>query len=175
MGPLNGSRPVYAPKTALRDNSPMPASTSEAAQTPYGDLRGYRIGEVYEYCKESRRTRPSLCALHASTCPGLRAIDRQAPDAQHREFSEDAMLNNNRAIFTFGDFRLDVAEARLTRRGQAIPLSPKAFSMLVLLVERAGELVDKEEILRVLWPDSVVEEANLTVHISALRKALATE
>lgn len=84
------------------------------------------------------------------------------------------MLNKNRAIFTFGDFRLEVAEARLTHRGEVITLAPKAFSMLVLLVERAGELVDKEEILRVLWPDSVVEEANLTVHISALRKALAT-
>ena len=47
--------------------------------------------------------------------------------------------------------------------------------MLVLLVEHAGELIEKEDILRVLWPDSFVEEANLTVHISALRKALATE
>ena len=85
------------------------------------------------------------------------------------------MLNKNKAIFTFGDFRLDVAEARLTRRGTVIALAPKAFSMLVLLVEHAGELIEKEEILRVLWPDSFVEEANLTVHISALRKALATD
>ena len=85
------------------------------------------------------------------------------------------MLNKNKAIFTFGDFRLDAAEARLTRRGTVIALAPKAFSMLVLLVEHAGELIEKEEILRVLWPDSFVEEANLTVHVSALRKALATE
>jgi len=85
------------------------------------------------------------------------------------------MLNKNKAIFTFGDFRLDVAEARLTHRDRVIALAPKAFSMLVLLVERAGELVQKDEILGVLWPDSFVEEANLTVHISALRKALATE
>ena len=85
------------------------------------------------------------------------------------------MLNKNKAIFTFGDFRLDVGEARLTHRGRVIALAPKAFSMLVLLVEHAGELIQKEDILRVLWPDSFVEEANLTVHISALRKALATE
>ena len=85
------------------------------------------------------------------------------------------MLNKNKAIFTFGDFRLDVGEARLTHRGRVIPLAPKAFSMLVLLVEHAGELIEKEDILRVLWPDSFVEEANLTVHVSALRKALATE
>jgi DNA-binding winged helix-turn-helix (wHTH) protein len=85
------------------------------------------------------------------------------------------MLNKDKAIFTFGDFRLDVAEARLTRGAKVIPLAPKAFSMLVLLVERAGELVDKDAILRFLWPDSIVEEANLTVHISALRKAVATE
>jgi DNA-binding winged helix-turn-helix (wHTH) protein/TolB-like protein/Flp pilus assembly protein TadD len=84
------------------------------------------------------------------------------------------MVNKNKAIFTFGDFRLEVAEARLLRGAEVIPLAPKTFSMLVLLVERAGELVDKDAILRSLWPDSFVEEANLTVHISALRKALAT-
>ena len=85
------------------------------------------------------------------------------------------MLNRNKAIFTFDDFRLEVSEARLTRRSEVIAVPPKVFSLLVLLVERAGELVGKDVILRTLWPDSIVEEANLTVHMSALRKALATE
>src|SRR5258708_29859561 len=82
------------------------------------------------------------------------------------------MLNKNKAIFTFQDFLLDVSQARLTHKGEVITLSPKAFSLLLLLVERSGQLVEKDEILRLLWPDSFVEEANLTVHMSALRKAL---
>lgn len=83
------------------------------------------------------------------------------------------MLNKRRAVFEFGNFRLDPGQARLTRDGVPLVLAPKAFSLLLLLVERAGQLVEKEELLKSIWPDSVVEEANLTVHISALRKALA--
>lgn len=116
--------------------------------------------------------RPSVSCLDSAPPPAKR---HKAFPELLQSFSKDAMLSKNRAIFTFGDFRLEVAEARLTYRGEVITLAPKAFSMLVLLAGRAGELVDKEEILRVLWPDSVVEEANLTVHISALRKALAIE
>jgi len=53
-----------------------------------------------------------------------------------------------------------------------VPLAPKAFDTLVLLVERRGQLLEKDELMKALWPDSFVEEANLTVNISALRKAL---
>jgi Tol biopolymer transport system component/DNA-binding winged helix-turn-helix (wHTH) protein len=74
--------------------------------------------------------------------------------------------------YAFGDFRLDPAERLLIRRGQPVSLTPKAFDLLVYLVERHGRLVEKSTLMSVLWSDAVVEEANLAFQISALRKAL---
>ena len=74
--------------------------------------------------------------------------------------------------FEFGEFRLDVGERRLSRPGVAVPLSPKAFDTLVVLVERAGRLVDKSELMQAVWPDAFVEEIGLARNISVLRKAL---
>ncbi len=78
-------------------------------------------------------------------------------------------------IYTFGPFRLEPAEHRLTRDGKVVPLQPKQFDTLVVLVENAGGLMPKEEILRAVWHDTVVEEGNLPHHVSVLRKALGTE
>jgi DNA-binding winged helix-turn-helix (wHTH) protein/TolB-like protein/Tfp pilus assembly protein PilF len=89
-------------------------------------------------------------------------------------FSKAGMLNKNKAIYSFGQFRLETQEARLTHDGEVLTLPPKTFSLLLLLLERPGRLVEKDEILRILWPDSFVEEANLTVHMSALRRMLAS-
>jgi len=75
-------------------------------------------------------------------------------------------------IYAFGDFRLDTAERQLVRQGQEIPLPPKVFDTLVLLVRNSGHLLEKERMMRELWPDTFVEETNLSVNISALRKAL---
>lgn len=75
-------------------------------------------------------------------------------------------------IYTFGDFRLDVAEHLLTRAGAPVALKPKPFELLVVLVRRAGRIVSKEELLREVWREAFVEEANLSVNISVLRKAL---
>lgn len=75
-------------------------------------------------------------------------------------------------IYAFGPFRLNPAEGRLTRDGAAVPLAPKAFEALVLLVENAGHLVSKEELMQKLWPETVVEEANLAKYIFTLRHAL---
>lgn len=75
-------------------------------------------------------------------------------------------------IYRFGPFRLDEAEQRLTRRGEPVTLPPKVFATLVTLVERAGRLVDKEEILERVWPEAVVEEGNVAHNVSLLRKAL---
>lgn len=72
----------------------------------------------------------------------------------------------------FGSFQLDPAEHRLLRDGQPVPLTPKTFDLLVFLVEHRGRLVTKDQILEAVWPESFVEEANLTVSVSALRKAL---
>lgn len=75
-------------------------------------------------------------------------------------------------IYEFGPFRLESAERRLSRQGEPIVLTPKVFDLLLALVERSGHLVSKEELLRSVWPDSFVEEANLSVNISALRRAI---
>jgi DNA-binding winged helix-turn-helix (wHTH) protein/Tol biopolymer transport system component len=77
--------------------------------------------------------------------------------------------------YEFGPFRLDPAERLLLRDGQAVPLTPKAFDLLVCLVERHGRLVEKSTLMRALWPDTVVEEANVAYNISALRKVLGDD
>src|SRR4051795_8713035 len=75
-------------------------------------------------------------------------------------------------IFEFGDFVLAPKERLLLRGVESIPLTGKAFDLLVMLVRHGGHLVSKDDLLRTVWPDTVVEEVNLTVNISALRKAL---
>jgi TolB-like protein/DNA-binding winged helix-turn-helix (wHTH) protein/Tfp pilus assembly protein PilF len=75
-------------------------------------------------------------------------------------------------LYEFGPFRLDPAERSLLRDGKAVPLTPKAFELLVLLVENRGHLLKKDELIERVWPNTFVEEANLAQNVSALRKAL---
>jgi DNA-binding winged helix-turn-helix (wHTH) protein/pimeloyl-ACP methyl ester carboxylesterase len=75
-------------------------------------------------------------------------------------------------VLRFGPFELNVREHRLLRDGIVIPLRGKVFDTLRLLVENAGSLVAKEELLQVVWPDAAVEENNLNHNISLLRKTL---
>lgn len=75
-------------------------------------------------------------------------------------------------IYQFGAFRLDPAERRLLRDERPVPLTPKCFDLLVILVENSGHLIEKEELIERLWPNQIVEEANLSFNISTLRKAL---
>jgi len=82
------------------------------------------------------------------------------------------MAQPMKELYEFGSFTLDVHESRLLREGRAIPLKPKVLETLVVLVENTGRTLDKEELMKRLWPDSYVEEANLAVNISQLRKAL---
>ena len=77
--------------------------------------------------------------------------------------------------YAFGPFRLEVAERRLTRDGTIVALTPKVFDTLVLLVERAGHLVTKGDLMSALWGDLIVEEANLTKNVWLLRKALGED
>ena len=75
--------------------------------------------------------------------------------------------------FTFGAFRLDTTRRLLTRAaGEAVPLTPKGFELLLLLVESEGRLLTKADLMNKMWPDSFVEEGNLTQTVSVLRKAL---
>lgn len=73
---------------------------------------------------------------------------------------------------TFAEYELDLARRLLLRGGQSIPLNAKTFDLLVVLIENRERVIAKEELMNLVWRDQFVEEANLTVQISALRKAL---
>jgi TolB-like protein/DNA-binding winged helix-turn-helix (wHTH) protein/Tfp pilus assembly protein PilF len=75
-------------------------------------------------------------------------------------------------LYEFGPYRLDTAEQLLLRNGEPVPLTPKAFETLVALVERGGHLVEKDELMKLVWSDAFVEESNLTNNVYALRKML---
>jgi DNA-binding winged helix-turn-helix (wHTH) protein/TolB-like protein len=81
-------------------------------------------------------------------------------------------MREGASILEFGPFRLDLLRRSLERSGQPIALSGKALEILAVLLERRGEVVDKNDLMRQVWPDTAVEENNITVAISALRKAL---
>src|SRR5215467_2642133 len=74
-------------------------------------------------------------------------------------------------IYEFGDFRLDTAK-RLLRRldGTLVPLTPRVFETLLYMVEHHGIVLDKEQLMEAVWPDSIVEENNLSQNISTLRR-----
>lgn len=74
--------------------------------------------------------------------------------------------------YAFGEFTLEVASRRLFRAGVAVPITVKAFDTLTALVERAGRVVEKDELMRRVWPDAIVEEANLSQQVFLVRKAL---
>jgi DNA-binding winged helix-turn-helix (wHTH) protein/TolB-like protein/Flp pilus assembly protein TadD len=74
--------------------------------------------------------------------------------------------------YEFGRFRLNLAERVLLREGALVPLTPKVFDILLTLVESSGQVVSKDELMKRVWPNTFVEEGNLTQNISLLRKAL---
>lgn len=102
-----------------------------------------------------------VCEALAASESSLKKVEPVMPAAQ---------------CYTFGDFVLERAQQRLRHRdGRPITLTPRLFNTLLLFVERAGELVDKDTLMRELWPGLVVEENNLSQVISGLRRALGDE
>lgn len=81
----------------------------------------------------------------------------------------------NRELYAFGPFLLDAGERRLEQDGTPVPLTAKTFDLLLELVRAAGHLRRRDELIHALWPETVVEEHNLTANVSALRKALGDE
>jgi TolB-like protein/DNA-binding winged helix-turn-helix (wHTH) protein/Tfp pilus assembly protein PilF len=75
-------------------------------------------------------------------------------------------------FYEFGRFRLDASERVLLRDQDLVPLTPKVFDILLALVERGGHVVEKDDLMKTVWPDTFVEEGNLTQSVSLLRKAL---
>jgi DNA-binding winged helix-turn-helix (wHTH) protein/Tfp pilus assembly protein PilF len=78
-------------------------------------------------------------------------------------------------IFEFGDFLVDQSKRLLLRAGEPVPLTPKVFDTLLHLVQHSGLLVGKDELIRAVWPDTVVEENNLNQNISTLRRLLGED
>jgi DNA-binding winged helix-turn-helix (wHTH) protein/tetratricopeptide (TPR) repeat protein/TolB-like protein len=85
------------------------------------------------------------------------------------------MSTSESPLYAFGDFVLDPRERRLLGAGVPVSLTPKAFDLLVLLVERAGTVVSKDEIMKVIWPRGYVEESNLVKHVWMIRRALGDD
>ncbi len=82
------------------------------------------------------------------------------------------LLSRDSNTYEFGPFRLEAAECRLLRNGTVVPLAAKVFDLLLFLVQNKGHLITKEELMTGLWRGKLVEDNNLTVAMSALRKAL---
>lgn len=83
-------------------------------------------------------------------------------------------MNGLRRCYSFGEFRLDPNRHRLWRNGAPVPLSSRAIETLTVLVRNPGRLIQRQDLMAAVWPDTIVEDANLTVAISHLRKAFSS-
>src|SRR5262249_38119797 len=117
------------------------------------------------------RADAQFCKRH-----GLRTPRRpQSTDAAIRRIEAIAAgVTPMTEAFAFGPFRLLVARRELLAHGVPVTLGQRAFEILLMLVNRHGQLVTKDELMAEVWPGVVVEENNVQVHISAVRKVLAT-
>ena len=95
---------------------------------------------------------------------------RYSPSATKETPGQDRLR-----LYEFGPFRLDPAEHKLLRGNEIVALTPKAFDTLLLLVRNSGHLMKKDDLIRMLWPDSFVEEGSLSNNIFLLRKALGED
>jgi DNA-binding winged helix-turn-helix (wHTH) protein len=111
-----------------------------------------------------------VALLYSSVGPSVANKVRQvSPQSIPRAHRSARFIHRT---FVFGPFRLLAAQQLLLEGDQPVRLGSRALDILLALVERPGELVSKRELIARVWPDLVVVEANLTVHVSALRRAL---
>lgn len=75
-------------------------------------------------------------------------------------------------LYEFGPFRVDTRERRLLRHGEVVPLRPKVFDILLVLLQNNGHILSKDEVMKLVWPETAVEEGNIARNISTLRNAL---
>src|SRR3954447_12068680 len=85
------------------------------------------------------------------------------------------MPSQIKRLYEFGPFRLDPRKRLLLRENEPVPLTPKAIETLIVLVENRDRVVLKDDLMKTLWPDSFVEESNLSQNIFTLRKALGDQ
>ena len=98
------------------------------------------------------------------------AVVIQSPDTDQPKASNPAGATT--ADVSFGSFRLLPAQFLLLEANKPVPLGSRAMHILIVLLERPSELVSKQDLMARVWPNLFVEPANLTVHVSALRRAL---
>src|SRR5205823_288211 len=89
-----------------------------------------------------------------------------------KDSQSGAMPSLSSNLYAFGEFRVDPGNRVLRRGEEPIAVTPKALDLLLLLIQRSGEVVSKDELMQTVWPDSFVEESNLTQTVFMLRKAL---
>jgi predicted ATPase/DNA-binding winged helix-turn-helix (wHTH) protein len=109
--------------------------------------------------RSTRRSRPTRNPRHCSDSSGL-------PDMPER---------GRHLVYEFDGWEIDLARRELRARGEPVPLGGRAFAIFSVLVQSAGELVTKDELMARVWPRTIVEENTLEVHMSAVRKALGTD
>ncbi|HSS22505.1 MAG TPA: response regulator transcription factor [Pyrinomonadaceae bacterium] len=97
---------------------------------------------------------------------------RELEEALARISQLQGLLTHDTNIYEFGSFRLEAAECRLLRNGTSVPLAAKVFDLLLFLVQNKGHLITKEELMACVWRGRLVEDNNLTVAMSVLRKVL---
>src|SRR5215469_14792882 len=81
-------------------------------------------------------------------------------------------MSTDAESYKFGEFRLEVSKRRLLCRGEPVSLTPKVFETLLQLVRHRGQVIAKDDLMKAVWPDTVVEENNLNQNISVLRRVL---
>jgi DNA-binding winged helix-turn-helix (wHTH) protein len=131
----------------------------------------------------SRTQRSIRAATTAGGAIGLSALaspdaldapSRPAPAQDQADLADRAMLSGNDG-FSFGPFRLFPARLLLLEADKPVRLGSRALDILIVLVERRGELISKEDLIARVWPNTFVEAGNLRVHMAALRRALGDD
>jgi len=88
------------------------------------------------------------------------------------QFHQSSLRQSGPKSYQFGPFVLDTVQHALLKKGKSVALTPKTYDTLLLLVQNSGRMLSKEELMQTLWPDSFVEESNLTQQVSMIRRAL---
>jgi DNA-binding winged helix-turn-helix (wHTH) protein/tetratricopeptide (TPR) repeat protein len=151
-----------------------------------------RLGVVYSACPQSDfPDSPKFSEGHISSLLRLEDGDKKTfnrrtvkssevleyqkvvhPDDQQASGSSFMQKETDLKVYEFSGFRLEGNQRRLLYKGQPVPLKSKILDLLLYLVQRRGELVVKDDLMREIWPDAIVEENNITVSMSILRKTL---
>jgi TolB-like protein len=109
--------------------------------------------------------------ISGSSMKVLRNVKKKSKE-NPRDLASTTTCHTAGHVYYFGSFCLNHGEQQLLRNGKPVRLAPKVFDVLLVLIQNQGRLVTKDRLMEEVWPDAFVEEANLTVNIASLRKAL---